>query len=142
MASIVLLVYPDENVKGDYNVAECAVHVEEMTDPRFKARIAFFNGPSHKQLISNYSVNMSTGGVFMETENILPVGTILLVKFKLPDNDTIIACNVRVTWANEPGNLNKSQLPPGMGLQFLNLSLENMYAIRDYLNKGNLVPTW
>ena len=29
-----------------------------------------------------------------------------------------------------------------MGLQLLNLSLENMYVIRDYLNKGDLVPTW
>jgi uncharacterized protein (TIGR02266 family) len=123
-------------------MTECAELMEEKTDPRFKARIAVFNGPNQSRLISNYSVNMSTGGVFMETDNILPVDTLLLVKFKLPDNDTIIACNARVAWTNEPGHLKKLSLPPGMGLQLINLSLDNMYVIRDYLNKGNLVPTW
>ena len=78
----------------------------------------------------------------METENILPVDTLLLVKFKLPVNDTIIACKARVAWTNEPGHLIKFSFPLGMSLQFLNLSLDNMYVIRDYLNKGHLVPTW
>ena len=92
--------------------------------------------------MSNYSVNMSMRGVFVETDNILPVDTLLIVKFKLPDNDTIITCNTRVAWTNEAGHLRKYSFPAGMGLQFLDLSLENMYVIRDYLNKGNLVPTW
>ena len=111
-------------------------------DSRFKARIAIFNGPDQQKLISNYSVNMSTGGVFIETDNILPVDTLLMLKFKLPGNDTIITCNARVAWTNEAGHLRKYSIPAGMGLQFLDLSLENMYVIRDYLNKGNLVPTW
>ncbi len=121
---------------------ECTEPIEERVDPRFKARIAIFNGPDLRRLISNYTVNMSTGGVFIETDTILPVDTLLLVKFKLPDNDAIIACNARVAWTNEPGHLKKFSFPPGMGLQFLDLSLENMYVIRDYLNKGDLVPTW
>jgi uncharacterized protein (TIGR02266 family) len=112
------------------------------SDPRFKARIAIYNGPDQQKLMTNYSVNMSTGGMFIETENIRPVDTSLVIKFKLPDNDVIITCNARVAWTNEPGNLRKYTLPSGMGLQFIDLSLENMHAIRDYLNKGDLVPTW
>jgi uncharacterized protein (TIGR02266 family) len=115
---------------------------ESKPDPRFKARIAIFNGPNQKKLLSNYSVNMSTGGVFIETGSILPVGTLLAVKFKLPGNDSIIACKARVAWINEPGNLRKFSLPPGMGLQFIDLPLESMYLIREYLHKGDLTPTW
>src|SRR5512140_1176075 len=111
-------------------MTECIEQLEERADPRFKARIAIFNGPDQRRLISNYSVNMSTGGLFIETEAILPVDTLLLLKFKLPDNDAIIACNARVAWTNEPGHLKKNSSPSGMGLQFLNLSLENMYVIR------------
>ncbi len=111
-------------------------------DPRFKARIAVFNSPSQKKLISNYTVNMSTGGVFLETGNILPEDTLLMVKFKLPEKDEVICCNARVAWTNVPGALKKYSLPPGMGLQFLNLSLEDMHAIREYLDTGDLVPTW
>ena len=123
-------------------MTECIEQLEDRADPRFRARIAIFNGPDQRRLISNYSVNMSTGGLFIETETILPVDTLLLVKFKLPDDDAIIACNARVAWTNETGHLKKYSSPPGMGLQFLNLSLENMYVIRDYLYKGDLVPTW
>jgi uncharacterized protein (TIGR02266 family) len=112
------------------------------SDPRFKARIAIYNGPGQKKLISNYSVNMSTGGMFIETVTILPVDTLLAVKFKLPDNDTIITCKARVAWTNEPGNLRKFSLPPGMGLQFLDLPLKDMHVIREYLNNDDFVPTW
>ena len=112
------------------------------SDPRFKARIAIFNGPNQQKLLSNYSVNMSTGGLFIETDRILPVDTLLAVEFKLPGNDAIIACNAIVAWTNEPGNLRKSSFPPGMGLQFIDLPLESMYIIREYLHTGEFAPTW
>lgn len=116
--------------------------IEQQADPRYKARIAIFNGPDQRRIISNYSVNMSTGGMFIETENFLPVDTLLTVKFKLPGNDAIISCNARVAWTNEPGNQRKLNLPPGMGLQFIDLSLHDLHLIRDYLHKGDLTPTW
>jgi uncharacterized protein (TIGR02266 family) len=123
-------------------MTECTEQIEKKPDPRFRARIAIFHDLDQSKLISNYSVNLNTGGVFIETDTILPVDTLLLVKFKLPDIDAIIACNARVAWTNEPGHLKKFSFPPGMGLQFLDLSLDNMHIIRDYLNKGDLVPTW
>ena len=123
-------------------MSECIEQIEERTDPRFTARIAIFNGPDQRKLISNYSVNMSTGGLFIETDSILPVDTLLAVKFKLPGNDSIIGCNARVAWINEPGKLIKPSLPPGMGLQFIGLSLESLHIIREYLNKGEFTPTW
>ena len=112
------------------------------SDPRFKARIAIFNDQDQHKLLSNYSANMSTGGLFIETDSILPVDTLLAVKFKLPGNDSIIGCNARVAWINEPGKLIKPSLPPGMGLQFIGLSLESLHIIREYLNKGEFTPTW
>lgn len=114
----------------------------EKSDPRFMARIAIFNSLDQTRIMSNYSVNLSTGGVFIETDKILPVDTLLVVKFKLPDNEPIVTCKARVAWINEPGNLRKYSLPPGMGLQFIDLSLNNLHAIRHHLDKGNLVPTW
>ena len=123
-------------------MSEPGEQAKEKTDPRFMARIAIFNSPDQTKIISNYTVNMSTGGMFIETDNFLPVDTSLTVKFKLPDHVAVITCTARVAWTNEPGNLRKFSFPPGMGLQFIDLSLNDMHAIRDYLNKGRLVPTW
>jgi len=117
-------------------------HIERRSDPRYLARIAIFNGPYQKELVTDYSVNMSTGGLFIETQKILPIDTQLMVKFKLPDKESIITCKSRVAWTNEPPLLKKPSLPPGMGIQFVDLSLDDMHAIRQFLDKGELLPTW
>lgn len=112
-------------------------------EPRHKAKLAvYYFANEQRNLMANYSVNISSGGVFLETVRILPVDTMLIVKFKLPHTDPIITCNARVAWTNEPEGLSKFNLPPGMGLQFLDLPPENLRVIRDFLNKGDLTPTW
>jgi uncharacterized protein (TIGR02266 family) len=118
------------------------ITLESRNNPRFLARIAIFSGPYQKDLVTDYSLNICTGGVFIETAKILPAGTELVVKFCLPNSDTVIVTKARVAWTNEPGTLKKTSLPSGMGLQFLDLSLDDMHAIRAYLDKGSFVPTW
>lgn len=117
-------------------------HIKRQADPRFMARIAIFNGPFQKEIVTDYTINVSTGGVFIETSKILPVETLLMVKFKLPEMERVITCTSRVAWINGPGELRKPSLPPGMGIQFIDLSLEDMHAIRLFIDKGKLLPTW
>ena len=121
---------------------EMQVHSESLPDPRYHARIAIFSGTEQKLLFTDYTVNLSSGGLFIETAKILPVDTQLIVKFKLPNKDNVISCNTRVAWINEPGELKKPSLPPGMGIQFLDLSLDDMHVIRAFIEKVGLVPTW
>lgn len=116
--------------------------LDNRSNPRYLNRIAIFYGPYQKQILTDYSINISTGGVFIESSLILPEDTELTVKFNLPESDTIIVVKSRVAWTNDPGSLKKISLPPGMGLQFLDLSSDDMYAIRTYLGKGSFVPTW
>jgi uncharacterized protein (TIGR02266 family) len=113
-----------------------------MPEDRKKIRLAIYNGPDQQQLMTNYSVNMSSGGLFIETENIRSVDTPLVIKFKLPDTGRIITSKARVAWINEPGNLKKYSLPPGMGIQFIDLSLENLQAIRNFLRICEIKPVW
>ncbi len=114
----------------------------QKPEQRFKVRLAIFNGPYQDKLVKNYAVNVSTGGVFMETSNILPVDTLLVVEFMLPNKVTPITCRARVAWTNEPHCPKNASLPPGVGLQFLNLSLDDIQVIRDFLEFGELSPTW
>ena len=109
---------------------------------RFANRIAIFQGPYQKTIMLNYSVNLSTGGVFIETKNLLAVDTQLTIKFKFPDSDTVISCQARVAWTNEPGAPKKPGLPAGLGLSFTDLSLNDLHALRNHLHKGALIPTW
>lgn len=115
---------------------------EKRSNPRFMARIAIFHGPYQKEILTDYSVNMSAGGVFIESRMILPEGAEVTVKFKLPNAETIIVTNATVAWVNDPSALKKPSLPPGMGLQFLDLSLDDLHTIRAFLAEGNFQPTW
>lgn len=122
--------------------AEVTGAPNQKTRFRFKIRLAIFYGPGEQDLMTDYSVNMSTGGVFIESGKILPVDTPLMVEFRLPINNKLITCKARVAWVNEPGAPVKPSLPPGMGVQFLELTLENIRAIRNFLRKFDLEPTW
>lgn len=87
-------------------------------DSRFKACLTISEGPEQNKTITNYIVNMSTGGMFIESSNPLPVDTLLQVELMLPGK-TPITCKARVAWTNGPHSLKKHSLPYGMGLQFL-----------------------
>jgi len=115
---------------------------EKRSNPRFIARIAIFHGPYQNEILTNYSVNMSTGGIFIESSRILPEAADVTVKFKLPNIDNIIVVKAIVAWVNDPLSLKKPSLPPGMGLQFLDLSLKDLQTIRSFLTEGNFQPTW
>jgi uncharacterized protein (TIGR02266 family) len=114
----------------------------QVPEPRIEVWLTIYFSSERQKLMQDYAVNISTGGVFIESANILPVGTPLVVVFAPPAKDLLITCNARVTWINEPGSLRKLSLPPGMGLQFIDLPLEDMHLIRDFLSKGEVVPAW
>lgn len=115
---------------------------ERRDKSRYMVRVAIYRGPDEKRLLRDYSVNMSIGGLFLETSDLLPVGTILHVEFKLPGKEGTIACRAKVAWTNGPDSPKKAALPHGMGIQFLTLSLDDMYTIRDFLTHYECVPTW
>ncbi len=90
---------------------------ERDRDSRFKVCLTVSDGPDQDKTTTNYVVNMSTGGMFIETSELLPVDTLLRVELMLPG--TPFTCKARVAWTNGPHSLKKHSLPPGMGLQFL-----------------------
>jgi uncharacterized protein (TIGR02266 family) len=112
------------------------------TEVRYVVRIAIYSGPNVKKLLTNYTVNMSTGGLYIETSQVFPVDTMLHVEFMLPGMTKAISCRAKVAWTNEEGAMKKATLPAGMGIQFLTLSLEDVHTIRDFLTHYKLVPTW
>jgi uncharacterized protein (TIGR02266 family) len=116
--------------------------LEQGYESRCKTRLAIFYGSGQRELMTDYSVNLSTGGIFIETVNPMPVDTILFMKFTLPATGEIISCKTKVAWTNESGEIKSKDLPLGMGLQFLNVSLDHIHAIRGFINKVGLEPAW
>jgi len=109
---------------------------------RIGVRLEVRYGTDRQHLLNNYSVNISTGGLFLETDDPLPVDTPLALEFTLPSRKSSISCSGRVAWVNHPVLLHKPEMASGMGVQFIDLRLDDMYAIRDFIKQECLEPSW
>lgn len=116
--------------------------VRERLAPRIPARLRVHYGTGGGHLLNNYSVNLSSGGLFLETEDPPPEGTPLQLEFFLPIRPEPIRCKGRVAWVNPPAAKKKPDFPSGMGVQFVDLSLDDMHAIRDFVRQETLTPSW
>ena len=68
---------------------------------RIGVRLEVRYGADRQKLLSNYSVNISTGGLFLETADPLPVDTPLALEFTLPGREEPIRCAGRVASRRE-----------------------------------------
>lgn len=70
-------------------------------------------------------LNISTVGVFIETDTTLPVGQEMVLKFKLPNYKHQMTLDANVAWIGSNG----------IGIQFTNLSSYQVEIIRAYIEK-------
>ena len=91
--------------------------------------------------ISEYSVNISEGGMFIKSDNPAPVGTILSFEFKLKDNFTLIQGLGEVSWIRDRAT--SPEDPAGMGVKFREVSNQSKQLIStmitNHINKGGKV---
>jgi len=110
--------------------------------PRVHARLRVHFGIDPQQVLTDYTLNLSSGGLFLETERPLEIETPLTLEFALPDRSLPVRCKGRVAWINFPDHKRKPQMPTGMGVQFIDISLEDMHAIRDFIDKQDIAAFW
>jgi uncharacterized protein (TIGR02266 family) len=122
--------------------AQRLLQVTERGTQRFNTRLCVHYGTLSHDLLSDYAIDLSTGGLFLATEQSLPAGTPLRMEFILPTSESAIRCNALVAWVNDPQQRKKPALPIGMGVKFLDLTLADMDALREYINNEDLNPAW
>lgn len=118
------------------------LNVPLRAEPRVQTRLSIRYGVDNQQQLTDFSVNLSSGGVFIETLDPLPIATILRMEFILPDSGRIVHCQGKVAWINPVDKLVTSRLPPGMGIQFHGMGLDEVHAIMVYIKQVTLQPTW
>lgn len=67
------------------------------------------------------SLDISSGGVFVESGEDIPVGTVLSLSFALPGAENSVSCQGEVVWLNRRPNPQKPHYPNGFGIRFRDL---------------------
>lgn len=98
---------------------------------RFKVKIEV-DYAAKGMFLSNYVTNLSKGGIFIRTDAPLPIRSQIDLTFTLPAIDTTIKARGRVAWTYDIKK-GTSEIVPGMGIKFTDMSPENKATIQEYL---------
>jgi uncharacterized protein (TIGR02266 family) len=89
------------------------------------------------------SENLSEGGLFVATHDILPIGTPIRVDLRLPTSRDLLSVDGEVRWVRSPdavgdtgsnfGSGSDASVKPGMGIQFRDTSPEVTRAIEKFM---------
>jgi uncharacterized protein (TIGR02266 family) len=83
--------------------------------------------------VSGTSANLSSGGIFIATDNTLETDNIVDIIFALPDSPSkLFKLQGRVAWNNQ----NTDGLPDGFGLEFLELPDETAGALNNFISRA------
>ena len=85
---------------------------------------------SFDDFLAEYAVNLSLGGLFIDTDEPRPQGTLVYLQFSLRNGTRLIEGLGRVVRVNPPGSPN-----PGMGIEFTSLDEESQALIRSVVER-------
>lgn len=97
------------------------------TDPRYDRRVDVEIRAGSKQITAK-SRNLSLGGMFAETEELLPVQTTVEIRFRIPTQPEPVDVAGEVRWI-EPA---KPGAPGGMGIRFQGLRARDVWALNRF----------
>lgn len=116
-------------------VACRVLHIVERGAPRIETLFSVLCGKDPGKMRAARALNINSGGLFIETDRLYPVDTLLTLEFTPPEDTTSIRVKGRVAWVNHPEWVKTSTLPSGMGIQFLDLTEAAAAALAEYAGK-------
>jgi len=118
----------------DYTIYEGGLMgIERRVMPRVDTslEIAFRTAGVNR---TSYMLNLSSGGLFIKTDQPLSIDAELEMSFQLPDDPEILDIGGKVVWAKPESHA----FPAGMGIQFVNMPAEYRQKIQAFVEKSLL----
>jgi uncharacterized protein (TIGR02266 family) len=93
------------------------------------------------RLVVAYSRDLSRGGMFLATNEFLPISSIIRLEIDLPGDGGRLAVTCRVVYVRDNGEAIASGKPAGMGVQFLDLNREGLDWLARFIAEQSMVPS-
>jgi uncharacterized protein (TIGR02266 family) len=112
------------DIKNNFPERRAYPRAEVKIEIEFKYTIDF---------VTSYMLNISKGGLFIRTDEALPLNTIVFLRFTMPGDTKPIETEGKVVWCNT--NKAKGYFPRGMGIKFLNLNSDDAEKIKYFVDE-------
>jgi len=107
--------------------------IDDREQPRFGVDVSVTVNSEHN-FYAGVACNLSSGGVFVSTHIVHPVGTRFNVSIHLDDEDAgVVRGTGEVRWVR-PATENEA-LPAGLGIRFVSISDDDLARIERFLAK-------
>lgn len=116
---------PDNSGNGEH------LHQQPRREyARYKVELDVSLGSDHNFYVG-FVENMSAGGVFIATHMLRAVGEVFDVSIHIPSSEAMVRGTGEVRWVREYSE--RSNVPPGMGVRFIQLEPGSIEAIEQFL---------
>lgn len=115
------------------DIARRMLDLQDRRQQRISVRLPVQFRLPKSELTRQYSVDLSTGGMFIATAEMVPIDSELMLRLQLPDSPEPFACRCRVAWQNPPGIKKKPHLPSGIGVEFHELNSSHRDHVMSFL---------
>ena len=85
-----------------------------------------------QNFVRAYTADVSTGGLFIKTENPLPPGHQFQLKLQVPGVSEALEIKCEVLWARKRES-STPEKPPGMGVKFIEISERDYVFLKKYI---------
>jgi Tfp pilus assembly protein PilZ len=107
---------------------------ERRSSVRINAEIRVYYGACTSKLLTGYSIDLNTNGIFLVTTCPFDVDDNVRLKLFIPgQEEKVVSCVARVAWINHENKPPKPEYPAGVGLQFVDLAPEDLCVIEGFL---------
>lgn len=89
---------------------------------------------SEDNFFTGFVKNISAGGLFIATHNLLDIGSKFKINLKIPEHGEKVNVDCEVRWIR-PYNDRTPDIIPGMGVKFLNLDLIIKEKINQFITQ-------
>lgn len=109
-------------------------HADRRIHPRINVSIEIFFDLGMESF-TEFTINLSPGGLYVKTNRPLDIGSIITAKFALPGFDHSFNIQGKVVWKKTYEN---EEGPPGMGIEFIDQTRENEAVLLQYVARSQL----
>ena len=107
---------------------------EKRRYPRIPASIEV-NYDYGMESFTDYTLNLSQGGLYIKTTRPLDMGSLITVDFTLPSFDYSFRISGKVVWKK---TVETEEGPPGMGIEFQDLSKDDEDTLIQFIARSQL----
>ena len=107
--------------------------VNQRQHTRFDFKLEVSANTGH-QFFTGFTENISTGGLFVQTYQTMPLGSVLSMAMRIPGLDREFQLECEVRWVREYSEMTPHMLP-GMGVRFINLAPEDELLLNAALSQ-------